>query len=83
MLNFHSSDLCYYEEWFEDVADEGGWIAFVNTLRHVESEMLDNRIQSFASLGGPFSELNWRGQKPDFLVRQIDEMQDKSVSLLH
>jgi hypothetical protein len=25
ILNFHGSDDCYYDEWFEDVED--GWIA--------------------------------------------------------
>src|SRR5690606_14771273 len=28
VLNFHSSDDCYYEEWFQEVED--GWIAGIN-----------------------------------------------------
>ena len=33
VLNFHASDECYYEEWFDDVDD--GWIAMVNFHQHV------------------------------------------------
>ena len=40
VLNFHGSDDCYYEEWYEDIADEGGWICFINTLDHVWEEMM-------------------------------------------
>jgi hypothetical protein len=29
VLNFHSSDDCYYEEWYEDVAEEGGWVTML------------------------------------------------------
>ncbi|HOS48864.1 MAG TPA: hypothetical protein PLG57_09520, partial [Bacteroidia bacterium] len=28
VLNFHASDDCYYQEWFDDIED--GWIAAVN-----------------------------------------------------
>ena len=36
VLNFHASDECYYEEWFDDVDD--GWIAMVNFHQHVVKE---------------------------------------------
>jgi len=29
VLNFHSSDDCYYEEWMEDIEEEGGWVAII------------------------------------------------------
>jgi hypothetical protein len=29
VLNFHSSDDCYYEEWYEDVSEEGGWVTIL------------------------------------------------------
>lgn len=29
VLNFHSSDDCYYEEWYEDIADDGGWMVIL------------------------------------------------------
>jgi hypothetical protein len=36
ILNFHSSDDCYYEEWFQEV--EEGWIAAINFREHVIDE---------------------------------------------
>jgi hypothetical protein len=30
VLNFHSSDKEYYQEWFEEVTDENGWIVALN-----------------------------------------------------
>ena len=30
VLNFHSSDQDYYEEWYDDIKDEGGWIVSIN-----------------------------------------------------
>ncbi|MCB0779364.1 MAG: hypothetical protein KDC03_07510, partial [Flavobacteriales bacterium] len=30
VLNFHTSDQSYYEEWWEEVEDAGGWIALLN-----------------------------------------------------
>ncbi|MCE2849196.1 MAG: hypothetical protein LW815_08535, partial [Chitinophagaceae bacterium] len=29
VLNFHSSDDCYYEEWVDDVIEEGGWVSII------------------------------------------------------
>ena len=39
ILNFHSSDDSYYEEWCDDIADEGGWIVMINVQEHVLIEM--------------------------------------------
>ncbi|MEL6863417.1 MAG: hypothetical protein AAFP19_03315, partial [Bacteroidota bacterium] len=51
VLNFHGSDDCYYEEWYEDVRDEGGWIALINILDHVEVEMIETQLQYFVNFG--------------------------------
>ena len=39
VMNFHGSDDCYYEEWFEDVED--GWIALVGFRDFVLNEMTE------------------------------------------
>lgn len=36
VLNYHSSDDCYYQEWFEEVED--GWIILLNFREHVLNE---------------------------------------------
>src|SRR6185503_4648333 len=45
VLNFHSSDDSYYEEWFEDVED--GWIAGINFREHVIAEFKRNNIDYY------------------------------------
>ena len=46
VMNFHNSDDSYYEEWYDDVKEEGGWITFVNTFDHVLKEMESVRLLS-------------------------------------
>ena len=33
VLNFHSGDRDYYEEWYEEITDENGWIVCLNMPR--------------------------------------------------
>ena len=82
VLNFHGSDDCYYEEWYEDVAESGGWIALINTQRHVEEEIRDTGLNHFVLLGAPFSEINWRSSKPKAIVRMIEDLYHKPVRAL-
>src|ERR1700728_3174027 len=35
VLNFHASDDLYYEEWYEDIKDDDGWIVALNFRDHV------------------------------------------------
>ena len=74
VLNFHGSDNCYYEEWYDDVKDEGGWITFVNALEHVEEEMKETQIQFYANFGEYFNTLNWRPQKPKHIFKAIEAL---------
>ncbi|MEP7169966.1 MAG: hypothetical protein ABI855_11400, partial [Bacteroidota bacterium] len=50
VLNFHASDDCYYNEWFDDVED--GWIAALNFRTHVLKEFEQNNIDFFLVFGG-------------------------------
>lgn len=72
VLNFHASDDCYYEEWLEDIAEDRGWICFINTLEHVETEMVQANIQQFVNLGGIFNGVDWRRKKPKALFLEIE-----------
>ncbi len=67
VLNFHGSDDAYYEEWYEDIRDEGGWIVALNALHHVVDEMKATRLQYFVNFGEEFNAVNWR----PFLPRQV------------
>lgn len=75
VLNFHASpDDDYYAEWSEEVTEEGGWIVFVNTRRHVEEEMHEARMQLYTHFGEDFNDLNWRTQKPLIVFQIIDAL---------
>lgn len=70
VLNFHGGDDCYYEEWYQDVADEGGWICLVGMLDHVVDEMEDHNIHHYLQLGARFN-IAWRTQKPQMVYEAI------------
>lgn len=73
VLNFHHSDDCYYEEWFEEVEDLDGWIALLNFRPHVLEDMTAANVDSYFVLGGKMNDLKWRTYSPIQLCHQINE----------
>ena len=71
VLNFHASDDCYYEEWFDEV--EEGWIAFLNFREHVMKEFQHENIDSYIISGGMLNELSWRTLTPLQLFQVIEK----------
>ncbi len=69
VLNFHSSDDCYYEECVEDLED--GWIALVNFHEHVEAEMAAVGIDQYFLMQGELDELDWRTYLPHQLFKKV------------
>lgn len=64
VLNFHGDEDDYYQEWREEVADYGGWIALINTLPQVEQEMQHTYLDRYILFGDHFNDLNWRPLPP-------------------
>ena len=62
VMNFHGSDDCYYEEWFEEVED--GWIVGIGFRDFVLDEMKAFNVDSFFNFGGELDMLNWRTLSP-------------------
>lgn len=81
VLNFHYSDDCYYEEWFEEVEDVNGWIAFVNFSEHVLREISAANIDSYIVLGGQLNEIDWRTRKPENLFDRLEKMVSRRLLL--
>jgi len=71
VLNFHSSDSSYYEEWFEEVSDEGGWIVCLNMPIQTQYDFKKARLNYYVEL---LNYAAWRTTKPDFLFGQLDSM---------
>lgn len=71
VLNFHSSDDCYYEEWFQDV--EEGWIVALNFQEHVLEEFRKNNLDYYLIFGGKLDQLTWRTMSPSGLLGAVQE----------
>jgi hypothetical protein len=72
VLNFHSSDDCYYEEWFEET--EEGWIAAINFREQVHSEWRQIGIDNYIVYGGELDEIGWRTMSPNQLYTLINKI---------
>lgn len=70
VLNFHASDDCYYQEWFEDVED--GWVVALNFQEHVLNEFSRNNLDYFLIYGGELNDMTWRSFNPQQLYKKIE-----------
>jgi len=82
VLNFHGSDNCYYEEWWDDVKEEDGWIVFINLRDHVVEEMQDTQIQYYVNFGHHLEEVNWRPHKPKLIYEAIEALVNGQIPQL-
>jgi hypothetical protein len=71
VFNFHGSDDCYYEEWFEEVMD--GWIVAVGFRDFVIEEWRKFGIDQFFNFGGQLDFHQWRTFLPRVLFQKIDQ----------
>jgi hypothetical protein len=78
VLNFHYSDDCYYEEWFDEVED--GWIAMVNFHEHVISEFERANIDHYFLMGGELEEIEWRTYLPQQFFDKVESLVSKRLS---
>ncbi len=70
VLNFHSGDKDYYEEWFEEVTDADGWIACLNMPEQTQYDFRKARLNRYVEL----MDLDtWRTYKPFHLFKLIDD----------
>jgi hypothetical protein len=82
VLNFHFSDDCYYEEWFDEITEDDGWIALLNFREHVIDDMKAIDLDSYFVLGGELSELGWRTFSPAHLYQRIDDCVNQRLGLI-
>ncbi len=71
VLNFHSSDDSYYEEWDEDVREAGGWIICLNMPEQTQHDFIKAKLNKFITL---INFPAWRTLKPDVLFNQVDNI---------
>lgn len=78
VLNFHGSDDCYYEEWFQEV--DIGWIASINFRPHVLLEMSRFNLDYYIASGGELDDLNWRTFQPSDFFQKVDEILSRRLN---
>ncbi len=69
VLNFHSSDDSYYEEWREQLEDSNGWVTIIDMPEQSKYDFKRARLTNYVQL----MELpQWRTLKPEFIFQLID-----------
>lgn len=69
VLNFHSGDKDYYEEWFEEVTDKDGWIIALNMPESTQYDFRKKKLNYYIEL---MEIINWRIYKPEHLFQRIN-----------
>ena len=77
VLNFHYSDDCYYEEWFDDI--ENGWIAMVNFHEHVLREFQHIQIDHYVNMSGELDDIEWRTFQPFQFFKKVRDLITKRI----
>lgn len=78
VLNFHYSDDCYYEEWFDEV--EEGWIALINFHDHVLAEFERINIDQYFVMGGGLEDIEWRTYMPHQFYKKVEDLVQKRLN---
>ncbi|NBU35572.1 MAG: hypothetical protein EBS35_03235 [Bacteroidetes bacterium] len=82
ILTFHSGDDDYYQEWIEDISEEGGWVALLNLPKHVYADFKDARIHHLFFMGTDYNTFNWRVYKPTAIFQLLEERIQGSIKSL-
>ena len=69
VLNFHSSDDSYYEEWREQLEEEGGWVVILNMPEQSQYDFKKARLTNYIGL---MDFPQWRTLKPEIVFQQVD-----------
>lgn len=78
VLNFHASDDCYYQEWFEETVEFGGWISAINFRDHVREEMNTVDIPQYFLMNSDV--INWRTYTPWQFLELVDAAVTRRLS---
>lgn len=70
VLNFHSGDKDYYEEWYEEMSEEDGWAVILNMPSGAAEEYRNRKLQYYVEL---MDLDNWRVYKPEHLFQLIND----------
>jgi len=69
VLNFHSGDKDYYQEWLEEAEDKHGWVVILNMPEATQYDFRKARLDHYLEL---LDLQDWRVYKPFHLFRKIE-----------
>jgi len=70
VLNFHSGDKDYYQEWYEEVSEENGWIVALNMSEATQYDFKRRKLNYYIEL---MEIIEWRTYRPYHLFKKIDD----------
>ena len=82
LLNFHRGDDDYYEEWYEEICESEGWVAFLDVFDHVADEMGD-RLAQYMNFGAEFNGIPWREMPPELVIKAVEQRLTLTQKRLH
>ncbi|HVZ57218.1 MAG TPA: hypothetical protein VG870_11210 [Chitinophagaceae bacterium] len=78
VLNFHSGDRDYYEEWYSEVAEENGWIVVLNMPEATQYDFRKAKLGYYLEL----MEIdNWRTYTPFHLFKKVEGEQSARLHM--
>ena len=80
VLQFFGESNEYYEEWYEDIKDNDGWIMAINFREHITEDMIESNIHHYVNINEKYADINWRKYRPFHLVSYLDDLLIKVIS---
>lgn len=69
VLNFHSSDIDYYDEWQSDIEEYGGWVVAINMPSSTQYDFKQMQLERYVKL---MDIPNWRTFQPMDFFNMVD-----------
>lgn len=69
VLNFHSDGKEYYQEWYEEVSEENGWVVMLDMPEATQHDFKKAKLNQYIEL---YDLANWRTYNPFHLFKKID-----------
>lgn len=69
VLNFHSGDRDYYEEWQEELQEHDGWLVCINMPEQTQYDFRRAKLDRYVDL---IEQPDWRIYKPFHLFRLVE-----------
>ncbi len=69
VLNYHNGPDDYYEEWWQDIVDNDGFIVWLNLPEQSQYDFKHGKVRNYVVLQEFYE---WRTLKPEHLLKQVE-----------